>query len=101
MSTKASSRHRRRRSAVSAIPSAGPSPARYTIVGAASAGTIGAIAGLIIGLLAYPPTALFAVFELGVPATVAGGVIGFVAALIVAAGRSITRAARRFLMRTG
>jgi hypothetical protein len=56
-----------------------------------SAGVIGAIAGLVVGLLAYPPTALFAVFELGVPATIAGGLVGFVAALIVMAGRRIMR----------
>jgi riboflavin transporter FmnP len=73
------------------MPSAAPLPARWAIVGATSAGVIGAIAGLVAGLLAYPPTAWFAVFELGVPATIAGGLVGFVAALIVMAGRRIKR----------
>jgi hypothetical protein len=54
-------------------------------------GVIGAIVGLVVGLVAYPPTAWFAVFELGVPAAIAGGVVGLVAALIVAAGRRIKR----------
>jgi riboflavin transporter FmnP len=54
-------------------------------------GVIGAIVGLVVGLLAYPPTAWFAVFELGVPAAIAGGVVGLVAALIVTAGRRIKR----------
>lgn len=71
--------------------SAAPLPARWAFVGAASAGVIGAIAGLVVGLLTYPPTAWFAVFELGVPATIAGGLVGFVAALIVMAGRRIKR----------
>jgi ABC-type uncharacterized transport system permease subunit len=72
------------------MPSAAPLPARWAIVGATSAGVIGAIAGLVVGL-AYPATAWFAVFELGVPATIAGGLVGFVAALIVMAGRRIKR----------
>jgi ABC-type uncharacterized transport system permease subunit len=72
------------------MPSAAPLPVRWAIVGATSAGTLGAIAGLVLGL-GYPPTAWFAVFELGVPATIAGGLVGFVAALIVMAGRRIKR----------
>jgi ABC-type uncharacterized transport system permease subunit len=74
-----------------AMPSATPLPARWAILGATSAGVIGAIAGLVVGLRAYPPTAWFAVFELGVPATIAGGLVGFVAALVVMAGRRIMR----------
>jgi ABC-type uncharacterized transport system permease subunit len=74
-----------------AMPSATPLPARWAIVGATSAGVIGAIAGLVVGLLVYPPAAWFAVFELGVPATIAGGLVGFVTALIVMAGRRIKR----------
>lgn len=65
--------------------------AAWGIVGATSAGVIGAIAGLVLGLRTYPPTAWFAVFELGVPATIVGGLVGFVAALIAMAGRRIMR----------
>jgi|GEM_PF-1753889 len=71
-----------------------PLPVRWAIVGSASAGAIGAIVGLVVGLLAYAPTAWFALFELGVPATIAGGVVGLVAALIVTAGRRIRRTGR-------
>jgi hypothetical protein len=42
---------------------------------------IGAIVGLIVGLIAYAPTAPFAVVELGLPGAVAGGVVGFIAGL--------------------
>jgi ABC-type uncharacterized transport system permease subunit len=52
---------------------------------------IGAIVGLIIGLDANPATAWFAVFELGIPAGIAGGLVGCVAALILAAARRIKR----------
>jgi hypothetical protein len=54
-------------------------------------GVIGAIVGLVVGLIAYAPTAWFAVFELGVPAAIAGGILGLVAALIVTAARLIKR----------
>jgi hypothetical protein len=71
-------------------------PVRWTVLGAASLGVIGAIVGLIVGLLAYPPTACFAVLELGVPAATAGAVAGLFAALIVTAGRRIMRHLTRF-----
>ncbi len=66
-----------------------PLPARWAIVGAAAAGVIGAIAGLVIGLHVYAPTAAFAVVELGLPAAIAGGVLGLAAGVIVTAGRRI------------
>jgi ABC-type uncharacterized transport system permease subunit len=66
-------------------------PARWAIAGATSAGVIGGIVGLFVGLSVQAATAWFAVFELGVPAALAGGVVGLVAALIVRAGRRITR----------
>jgi hypothetical protein len=91
MSAKKSGQHRPRWFAAWATTSAEPLPVRLAIVGAASAGVIGAIAGLVVGLLAYPPTAWFAVFELGVPAAIAGAMTGFVAGLIVMAGRRIKR----------
>jgi hypothetical protein len=64
-------------------------PGRWATAGAAGLGALGALAGLILGLLAYPPTAPVAVVELGLPATIVGGVIGLVAGLIVVAGRRI------------
>jgi hypothetical protein len=71
------------------MPSGKPLPERWTAIGAVSGCVIGAIAGLVVGLFAYPPTALFAIFELGIPATIAGGAVGFVAAVVVAAARWI------------
>jgi riboflavin transporter FmnP len=68
-----------------------PSPGRWTVVGAASVGMIGAIAGLVIGLRVHAPTAPFAVVELGLPATIAGGVAGLAAGVIVATVRRIKR----------
>jgi hypothetical protein len=68
-----------------------PPIARWVIVGAASAGVVGAAMGLVVGLLAYPPTAWFAIFELGVPAGVAGGIVGLLGALILGVGRRIKR----------
>jgi hypothetical protein len=71
-----------------------PLPMRWAIVGAVSAGVVGAVAGLIVGLFAYPPTAWFAVLELGIPAGIAGGVVGFLAALVVSVGRRVIRHGR-------
>jgi hypothetical protein len=68
-----------------------PRPWRRAVAGAASAGLIGATAGLVIGLRVYPPTAAFAVVELGLPAAVAGGVAGLVVGAVVTAGRRIKR----------
>jgi hypothetical protein len=64
-----------------------PLPARWAIAGAAAAGALGAIAGLIVGLLAYAPTAPFAAIELGLPAAILGGLVGLVAGAIVTASR--------------
>ena len=56
-----------------------PSPAQPSgffvwslTVGAACSGA----AGLVVGLLAYPPTAVVAVFELGIPGAFFGAVVG-------------------------
>jgi ABC-type uncharacterized transport system permease subunit len=64
---------------------------RCATLGAATGGVIGAIVGLIIGLYANPVTAWFALFELGIPAFIAGGLVGCIAALTVAAARRIKR----------
>jgi len=68
-----------------------PLPGRWAAVGAMCAGMIGAVAGLVIGLIVNAPTAPFAVVELGLPATILGGVVGLVAGAIVIAGRRIGR----------
>jgi hypothetical protein len=58
-----------------------PRPAAWALVGAGSAGLVGAIAGLIVGLFVYAPTAWFAAIEIGLPAAVVGALVGTVAAL--------------------
>ena len=67
-----------------------PVPTRFAVVGAVVLGIAGGIAGLISGLLHYPPTAWFAVVELGVPGALLGGLAGFVLGLLVQAFR-VTR----------
>ena len=42
-----------------------------------------AVVGLIVGLHVYPPTAWFAVFELGVPAAIVGALLGLASGLSV------------------
>ena len=65
--------------------SAVPLPLRWAVIGSVAAGVVGGIAGLIIGLQVYAPTAWFAVFEIGVPSAVLGGFIGLVTGLIASA----------------
>ena len=64
-----------------------PLPLRGAVLGAAVAGVGGGVLGLMIGLSAYPPTAWFAVFELGVPAAVLGGLAGLAIGAIVLVAR--------------
>jgi hypothetical protein len=66
-------------------------PVRWAVLGAASAGTVGAVVGLIVGLYVFAPTALFAMVELGLPAGILGGVVGFLIGSVLAAGRRISR----------
>jgi len=72
-------------------PRRSPLPERWAVVGAASVGMIGAIVGLVRGLSVWAPTAPFAVVELGLPAAIAGGVVGLIAGVVVVAGRRIKR----------
>lgn len=58
-------------------------------MGAISAGTIGAMTGLVLGIESYPPTAWFAALEVGLPAALAGGAAGFVAGLVTRAARVV------------
>jgi len=46
---------------------------------------VGAIVGLMLGLRAYPPTAWFAVIEVGVLAGLVGATVGLAAGAIVTA----------------
>ena len=55
-----------------------PRPIRGLLVGAVVAGFFGGIVGLVIGLMSYPPTAVFAIFEAGIPAAVVGGSLGLI-----------------------
>ena len=56
-----------------------PRAVRYSTVAATLFGVLGGLAGLVIGLIAYPPTAWFAVLEVGVPAAFLGYLLGLLA----------------------
>jgi MFS family permease len=55
-----------------------PVPLRYALFGGAAGGALGGVVGLVIGLLVHPPTAWFAIFEVGLPAAVLGFLLGLV-----------------------
>ena len=55
-----------------------PLPLRAGISCALVCGVLGGLCGLVLGLIAYPPTAWFAVLEVGVPAAFVGGLGGLV-----------------------
>lgn len=61
---------------------------------AAATGALGALVGLALGLRAHPPTAAAAAVEVGLPAALAGGLLGAVAAAVVVAALALTRARR-------
>lgn len=48
----------------------------FAVVGSVTALMLGGLVGLVLGLRAYPATAWFAVLEVGVPAGIAGAVVG-------------------------
>ncbi len=56
-----------------------PLVVRWSVRSGLVLGTIGAVVGLLVGLGAYPPTAWFAVLEVGIPAFVVGTLLGAVA----------------------
>jgi hypothetical protein len=72
-----------------------PMLARWVILGALFAAVTGGTVGLVVGLVAYAPTAPFAVVELGFPASLAGAVVGLVAGTITATASRIRRHAVR------
>jgi hypothetical protein len=55
-----------------------PLPLRVSISSALILGAIGGLCGLMVGLVAHPPTAWFAVLEVGLPAAAVGGAGGLV-----------------------
>ncbi len=68
-----------------------PQPVRFLLVGAIVGGVVGGVTGLAVGLVAYAPTAWFAVFEAGVPASVVGGLLGLVCWPVVHILQSLKR----------
>ena len=69
-------------------PAASP-VSRGGAIGLVTGFLIGGVVGLIVGLAAYPPTAWFAVFELGVPAAIVGAALGLTVGGVVALVRRI------------
>jgi hypothetical protein len=49
---------------------------RWSVKSGLAFGTVGAVVGLLVGLAAYPPTAWFAVLEVGIPAFIGGALLG-------------------------
>jgi len=62
---------------------------RFAAYGAAGFGVLGGIVGLVIGLYGYPPTAWFAVLEIGVPCAVIGGALGAASGALALGVRSV------------
>lgn len=61
-----------------------PSPGSCALAGTMLAGGAGAVVGLVVGLHVYAATAWAAMFEIGMPAAVAGGVAGFLVGGVIA-----------------
>lgn len=64
---------------------------RAIVIGSVTAGTIGSIAGLVVGLFVYAPTAPFAAIELGIPATITGALTGLITGSLILATQRIIR----------
>lgn len=64
---------------------------RWSVRSGLVGGAVGAVAGLLLGLAAYPPTAWFAVLEVGIPAVVVGSLLGAAAGTAVLAVRRLAR----------
>ncbi len=58
---------------------------RWARSGVIAFGLIGAVAGLALGLAANPATAWFAVFELGIPSALLGGLLGLASGALASA----------------
>ncbi len=68
-----------------------PLLARCAVLGGLLAGVPGCVAGLVIGLYTYPPTAWFATFELGIPAALVGAIIAVSVGSVVLTQRRLRR----------
>jgi len=66
-------------------------PLRWSLVSAAVTALVGAAVGLVLGLRAYPPTAWFAVVEVGLPAALVGAVVGLGAGTLATASHRAAR----------
>jgi hypothetical protein len=79
-------RHNGRRITITAMSSqslrAGPLISRWAARGAVSAGLVGGVVGLVVGLRVNPATAWFAIFELGIPSSILGGIVGLASGAI-------------------
>jgi hypothetical protein len=62
-----------------------PLPLRWAAIGAVSAALLGGVVGLVVGLRVHPPTAWFAIFEAGFPASILGGLVGLASGAIACA----------------
>ena len=60
-------------------------------VGGCSVGALGAIAGLVVGLIYYPPTAWAAMLELGMPAAALGSFFGLLVGAVLDSTRRLCR----------
>jgi hypothetical protein len=67
---------------------------RWAAIGAFSAAVVGGVVGLVVGLVVHPATAWFAVFEIGIPASILGGLLGLATGAIAYAVQSTARRAR-------
>jgi hypothetical protein len=67
---------------------------RWAAIGAVSAAVVGGVVGLVVGLRVHPATAWFAVFELGIPASILGGLFGLASGAIAYAVQWMVRRAR-------
>ena len=64
-------------------------PVRWAAVGAVLLGGLGAVTGLVVGLVVHAPTALAATLEGGVPAAVLGLLLGLAAGSVTLAARAV------------
>ena len=64
---------------------------RFAVVGSTAALLLGGLLGLVLGLLAYPPTAWLAVFEVGIPAGILGAVFGAFIGMVTGTVQRIKR----------
>jgi hypothetical protein len=68
-----------------------PAPARWALIGAVGLGVVGGVVGLVLGLIAHPPTAWFGVFEVGIPSGLLGALLGLTAGSISYCVRRLLR----------